>query len=201
MSHVSSHHTSQLTARRRRPPRPITPKNALVQSKETTLVAHYGTKREFLSALVTCAALAQSACDACYLAVSVQENVNMGACLAGVYVRSRPIGVTLGVLRQLRDLAAERRASEGPPRSWRAAWESPPYSRRAAGEALSTEDVCFEIVRPYSAETAHRRYLDVVPASEVGPATVFVSHGWATMFADTVEAIDAAALPSSTKFW
>lgn len=85
----------------------------------------------------------------------------------------QPNGVKLVVLAELRDEAAERAKRPGPPRDWRAG-EDPP-SRRGAGEPLTTEDVCFEIVRERT-RTTRSALFDTIPAELCGECTVFVSH-------------------------
>ena len=67
-------------------------------------------------------------------------------------------GVTLAVLRRLRESALEKRAAPGPPSDMRTALEPAVGSRgkviyapRRAGEPLTTADVCFEVVKPATA--------------------------------------------------
>ncbi|KAJ1621694.1 hypothetical protein T492DRAFT_886527 [Pavlovales sp. CCMP2436] len=110
-------------------------------------------------------------------------------------------GVSLQLLRLLRARAEELRSSGGPPRAHRT-WENPP-SRRMAGEALTTEDVSLEIIKPATAPMgcsyahllagAHAHLAPMGDRRDVGRANVFVSHAWAYKFADLVGAIESAA--------
>ena len=117
-------------------------------------------------------------------------------------------GVTLPVLRRLRESALEKRAAPGPPSDKRTALEPAVGSRgkvifapRNAGEPLTTADVCFEVVKPATAaRKCSYAELDAAPG-ESGPATAFVSHAWLYPFEWVVSALEAADLPADTLFW
>ena len=103
-------------------------------------------------------------------------------------------GVTLSVLQRLRGLARERQGEAGPPSATRGG------ERRQAGEALTTADVCFEIVRP-ATEGPSCPYCELAEADEVGTAQAFVSHAWLYPFELLVSALEEAAMPPETFFW
>ena len=63
-------------------------------------------------------------------------------------------GVTLTVLRRLRESAVEKRAAAGPPSDMRTSLNADGELLRAprnAGELLTTADLCFEVVKPATA--------------------------------------------------
>ena len=103
-------------------------------------------------------------------------------------------GVTLSVLQRLRGLARERQGEAGPPSATRGG------ERRQAGEALTTADVCFEIVRP-ATEGPSCPYCELAEADEIGTAQAFVSHAWLYPFELLVSALEEAAMPPETFFW
>jgi len=71
---------------------------------------------------------------------------------------------------------------------------------RQAGEALTTADVCYEIVRP-ATEGRRCPYCELAEAGEMGTAQAFVSHAWLYPFELLVSALEEAALPPETFFW
>jgi tetratricopeptide (TPR) repeat protein len=101
-----------------------------------------------------------------------------------------PQGVRLSVLQTLRDDANELSLSQGPIRTWRP-WENPP-SRRPPGTALTTEDVCHEIVIPRTASLQCSFY-DLLEPAQRGQAVHFVSHAWQVPFPELVDALSSAA--------
>ena len=104
------------------------------------------------------------------------------------------IGVTLSVLQRLRGLARERQGEAGPPSAIRSG------GSRQAGEALTTADVCYEIVRP-ATEGRRCPYCELADAGEMGTAQAFVSHAWLYPFELLVSALEEAAMPPETFFW
>ena len=104
------------------------------------------------------------------------------------------IGVTLSVLQRLRGLARERQGEAGPPSAIRSG------GSRQAGEALTTADVCYEIVRP-ATEGRRCPYCELAEAGEMGTAQAFVSHAWLYPFELLVSALEEAAMPPETFFW
>jgi tetratricopeptide (TPR) repeat protein len=93
-------------------------------------------------------------------------------------------GVTLAEFKELADEALRLQPLEGPLR-----WDG---TRRKAGEALTTADVCTEIVkaRTHELECA---YIDIVPAAKKGRATIYTSHAWGYVFTDVFDALEQVA--------
>ena len=106
------------------------------------------------------------------------------------------LGVSLIYLQWLLRLARQKQKMPGPPSNMRQG------GPRKAGEPLTTADVCFELVRP-ATEARKIAHVDLDPsmASEVGPATAFLSHAWSYEFEWLVSAVESAGLPASTRYW
>ena len=118
---------------------------------------------------------------------------------------ARPQGVSLAVLLELASRARALRHRAGPEEA-KAPRRDGSFRARRAGEALTTADVCNEIIKP---ATAGRRCAwlellvageagDVGGAADAGDATDFVSHAWMYDFEELVSALQAAAVGKGT---
>lgn len=106
-------------------------------------------------------------------------------------------GVLLSVLQDLRDGAVRLEGEMGPAFPGKRYYGSQ-ANPRPAGEALTTKDVCEELIIPRAGEVA---YLDTLPKGLRGKANVFVSHAWAYDFKAVVGAIERAGLDEETTYY